>query len=202
MKKLIIFTLVLLCLSCRTNKKKIDQRHIDNINQIIENEKIVMTIEVYEKDIEYMKNKYKILPDNNIVKDISKNKILYEMCVEDIHILMKDGKFDNERNNLLNKWFNNHNYNPKFHFIFEDNYKYQPSLSFLKAMDFYNSKDLNIFLKSLKDDLINKYLSGNHPEINFCIENNSYSNWKIWERKNNEEIRPIKDTLNKINSNK
>ena len=67
-----------------------------------------------------------------------------------------------------------------------------------KSKPLHHHENLNLNKKNLdlfKNEIIKKYLSGDYPEIKFCIENDNYSNWKIWEKENYEEIKPINDSL-------
>ncbi|MBP6585259.1 MAG: hypothetical protein KA215_06300 [Flavobacterium sp.] len=73
--------------------------------------------------------------------------------------------------------------------IVENEKEISPSLSFLKAMDFYKSDDLRVYLNKFKKEIIKIYLSKQNPDINPCIENEGYSNWKIWENDSLNEIR-------------
>ncbi len=186
MKSSVIYMCFFLLLGCSSSQ--IDKKTSDNVNNIVENERIIMTFEVYKNDIEFMTEKYNIDYCKPEIKDVSANKLLYEMCVNDIHLELKNNLILREREKVLSKWKNNRNYNPKLHFVFENEKDIFPSLSFLKAMDFYRSDDLRIYLNTFKKEIIKMYVSKQNPSIIPCLENEGYSNWKIWEKDSLNEI--------------
>ncbi len=159
----------------------IDKKTNENINNIVENERVIMTFEIYKNDMKFMSEKYNIEYNKTEIEDVTKIKLFYEMCVNDIHLELKNSLILKEREKVLSKWIDNRNYNPKFHFVFENEKEIFPSLSFFKAMDFYKSDDLRIYLNAFKKEIIKMYESGQNPSIIPCLENEGYSNWKIWE---------------------
>jgi len=171
------------------SSSQIDKKTSDNIDNIIENERVIMTFEIYKNDIKFISEKYNIEYIEPEIEDVSTIKLFYEMCVNDIHLELKNSLILNEREKVLSKWTNNRNYNPKLHFIFENEKDIFPSLSFLKAMDFYKSDDLQIYLNAFKKEIIKMYVSKQNPSISPCLENEGYSNWKIWDKDSLSEIK-------------
>lgn len=180
MKKLVIYVIFTILLGCSSSR--IDKKTNESINSIVENERVIMTFEIYKNDVRFMSEKYNIDYKNPEIEDVTTIKLFYEMCVNDIHLELKNNLVLKEREKILSKWIDNRNYNPKLHFKFENEKEIFPSLSFLKAMDFYKSDDLEIYLNEFKKEIIKMYLSKQNPSITPCIENEGYSNWKIWEK--------------------
>jgi hypothetical protein len=56
-------------------------------------------------------------------------------------------------------------------------------------MDFYKSDDLQIYLNAFKKEIIKMYVSKQNPSISPCLENEGYSNWKIWDKDSLSEIK-------------
>jgi len=187
MKNLVIYILFFLLTGCGISR--IDKKTNENINNIVENERVIMTFEIYKNDMKFMSEKYNIEYSKPKIQDVTAIKLFYEMCVNDIHLELKNSLILKEREKVLSKWIDNRNYNPKLHFVFENEKEISPSLSFLKAMDFYKSDDLRVYLNKFKKEIIKIYLSKQNPDINPCIENEGYSNWKIWENDSLNEIR-------------
>ena len=188
MKKLIIFISIVLFSGC-SSSYQLDEKIKDNINYIVENERVIMTFEIYKSDVAFMNKKYNIEICNPEINDITKNKLSYEMCVNDIYLAIKDSSILKERDKVIDKWIKNNNYNPKLHFVFENENKHYSSLSFLKAMDFYKSDDLNNYLDLFRKEIVAIYLSKQNLDIIPCIENEKYSNWKIWKMDSLKEIK-------------
>ncbi|MBA4153209.1 hypothetical protein [Flavobacterium sp.] len=187
MKNLVIYILFFLLTGCGSSR--IDKKTNENINNIVENERVIMTFKIYENDMKFMSEKYNIEYNKPKIQDVTSIKLFYEMCVNDIHLELKNSLILKEREKVLSKWIDNRNYNPKLHFVFENEKEISPSLSFLKAMDFYKSDDLRVYLNKFKKEIIKLYISNQNPDINPCIENEGHSNWKIWENDSLNEIR-------------
>ncbi|WP_156900373.1 hypothetical protein [Flavobacterium filum] len=186
MKNIVIYAFFLSLFGC--NSSGINKKTNVNINNIVENERVIMTFEIYKDDLKFMSEKYDIDFCKPEIGDVTTIKLFYEMCVYDIHLELKNSLILREREKVLTKWKNNRNYNPKLHFVFENEKQNFPSLSFLKAMDFYKSDDLEVYLNEFKKEIIKMYLSKQNPSITPCIENEGYSNWKIWEKDSLNEI--------------
>ncbi len=58
MKNLVIYILFFLLTGCGISR--IDKKTNENINNIVENERVIMTFEIYKNDMKFMSEKYNI----------------------------------------------------------------------------------------------------------------------------------------------
>ena len=87
MKNIVIYAFFLSLFGC--NSSGINKKTNVNINNIVENERVIMTFEIYEDDLKFMSEKYDIDFCKPEIGDVTTIKLFYEMCVYDIHLELK-----------------------------------------------------------------------------------------------------------------
>ncbi|WP_370901323.1 hypothetical protein [Chryseobacterium gossypii] len=162
--KYIIFvgtSLLLVLIYCSTNKKPTNEQDLRKIEILLSKHKRYAFIDLYEKSIRQEEKKYHIKKCDSLF-DLSSNELYNENCLK-MDFYSDDHKsYDDENYNILiSKWLKKE-YPP---YIPTDNPNIKTTMVFKKALDFYESADLNNYIDSLRIVFYKKYKEHNLKSI-------------------------------------
>lgn len=127
---------------CTTNKKPTNEQDLKKIEILLSKHKRYAFIDLYEKSIRQEEKKYHIKKCDSLF-DLSSNELYNENCLK-MDFYSDDHKsYDDENYNILiSKWLNKEY--PAY--IPTDNPNIKTTMTLKKALDFYESADLNIYI--------------------------------------------------------
>ncbi|SFJ76558.1 hypothetical protein [Myroides guanonis] len=189
--KVVIYCLIALlffgCLS--TSKYVLDNDAKNKIEKLLSIHKEYAFIDLYEKSIVQEEKKFKIQNGDSLF-DITSMELYQEFCLivdfySKDHPTYENIKYDK----LIHKWLQKE-YPP---YISMDNPNIKTTMTFRRAFDFYNSKDLNEYIDSLRVLFYAKYRNNELKSLE-CSE----ARFKIWD--NERRDLESRNLLNSSNS--
>lgn len=150
---------------CTTNKKPTNEEDLKKIEVLLSKHKRYAFIDLYEKSLKREETKYQIKKNDSLF-DLSSNELYNENCLKmDFYSDDHKSYIDENYNFLISKWLSK-DYPP---YMPLDNPNIKTTMTFKKALDFYESADLNKYIDSLRTVFYRKYEDHNLKSIE-CIE--------------------------------
>ena len=165
MHTLLSLLILLTFVYCSTNKKSISKQDRNKIELLLSKHKRYAFIDLYEKYLRQEENKNGIKKCDSLF-DLSSAELYNEYCLK-IDFYSDDHKTYNDKNYdlLIFRWLNkNYPINMPM-----DNPNIKTTMALKKALDFYESADLNKYIDSLRIVFYKKHENNNLESIN-CVE--------------------------------
>ena len=158
----LIFILFIQCFSNKKIKEKEDKIKIEIL---LSKHRRYAFIDLYEKSIKQEEKKYNIKKTDSLF-DLSSTELYHQYCLKIDFYSSKHPSYTNENyEKMINKWLMK-NYFPSMP---TDNPNLKTTMTLKKALDFYESSDLNKYIDSLRSIFYEKYRNNNLESLN-CME--------------------------------
>jgi hypothetical protein len=150
---------------CTINKKQNRDENLKKIEVILSKHKKYAFFDFYNKSIKQEEKKYHLKKCDSLF-DLSPNELYNENCIKVDFYSENHKSYDDENYDLLiSKWLNK-NYPP---YMPLDNPNIKSTMTLKKALDFYESDELNKYIDSLRNLFYKKYENNNLKSIN-CFD--------------------------------
>lgn len=149
---------------CKTNKKTNELAHNKKIELLISKHRKHAFIDFYEKSIKQEEIRYRLKKCDSLV-DLSASELYNENCLK-IDFYSEDHPTYTDKNYdlLISKWLGK-----KYpDYTSPDDKSIKTTMTFKRALDFYESADLNKYLDSLRSVFYKKHENHNLKSID-CI---------------------------------
>lgn len=162
-----ILAIPILCMLiyCACGTKGIKQEDKKKIEILLSKHKRYAFIDFYEKSIKQEEKKYQVKKCDSLF-DLSSTELYQDDCLKlDFYSESHQSYSDENYNKMINKWLKK-DYPPSMP---TDNPNIKTTMTFKKALDFYESTDLNKYIDSLRTLFYKKYEEHKLESIN-CIK--------------------------------
>ncbi|MCQ9639362.1 hypothetical protein MP478_08140 [Chryseobacterium sp. WG14] len=161
---LVCLLLLLGLIYCTSSKKPINKQDLRKIELLLSKHKKYAFIDLYRKEIQQEEKKYHIKKCDSLF-DLSSTELVQENCLfMDFYSEDHSSYIDQNYQSMINKWLKK-DYPPS---IPADNPNIKMTMTFKKALDFYESADLDKYIDSLRVVCHRKYKENKLESIN-CI---------------------------------
>ncbi|UZT96699.1 hypothetical protein ODZ84_15900 [Chryseobacterium fluminis] len=158
-------SMLLSLIHCTTNKKSTNEQDLKKIEILLSKHKRYAFIDLYRKSLRQEEKKYHVKKCDSLL-DVSSTELYNENCLKADFYSDDHKSYNDENYNLLIlKWLKKDYpvYMPT------DNPDVRTTMTFKKALDFYESDDLNKYIDSLRILFYKKYERHNLKSID-CVE--------------------------------
>ncbi|MEN2436808.1 hypothetical protein AAH994_15440 [Weeksellaceae bacterium A-14] len=161
----LISSVLFLLIYCVSNKKPVNEQDLKRIEILLSKHKRYAFIDLYKKSLKQEEKKYQIKPLDSLF-DLSSTELVQENCIfMDFYSEEHPSYIDDNYNSMIDKWLKK-DYTPEMP---TDNPNIKTTMTFKRALDFYESADLNKYIDSLRTVFHKKYEKHNLKSID-CIK--------------------------------
>ncbi|QIY91089.1 hypothetical protein [Chryseobacterium gallinarum] len=161
----LFFVILCMLIYCACGKKNIKEEDKKKIEILLSKHKRYAFIDFYEKSIKQEERKYQVKKCDSIF-DLSSTELYQDDCLKlDFYSENHQSYNDENYDRMVNKWLKK-DYPPSMP---TDNPNIKTTMTFKKALDFYESTDLNKYIDSLRTLFYKKYEEHKLESIN-CIK--------------------------------